>query len=185
VAAPGSIPEDEYQASMDRVADTWHGAAAIAEDAGVRVVWEFEPGFAFNKPSEVVYIHEKVAHWNFKLIFDTSHAYMCSVVGARHHGSREVLPGGPSELLQRLAPRIGHVHVIDSDGSLYGDETSTHTPFGQGKVDFRALAPRLLALPGVDWWCVDLCFCAGSWDLVESSLEYVRKVIAEASPSAP
>jgi sugar phosphate isomerase/epimerase len=77
------------------------------------------------------------------------------------------------------------VHVIDSDGSLYGDETSTHTPFGQGKVDFRALAPRLLALPGVDWWCVDLCFCAGSWDLVESSLEYVRKVIAEASPSAP
>jgi sugar phosphate isomerase/epimerase len=177
IAAPGSIEEKDYQASFDRLADIWNAAAGIAQDAGIRLVWEFEPGFAFNKPSEILSMHQKVEHANFRLLFDTSHAYMCAVAGARQHGARETLPGGVPEFLKRLQGRIGAIHLIDSDGTLYGDETSTHRPFGEGRIDFKLLAPKLLAVPDIEWWCIDMCFWAGSWTLVESSLAFVRKLL--------
>jgi len=183
VGAPGSLPESEYLRAFDRLAALWHEAAEAAETYGVMVAWEFEPGFLFNKPSEVVRLHEKVGHRNFRVLFDTAHAYMCGVVGARQHGRRETLKGGVAEFLQLLEGRIGHVHVIDSDGTLYADETSTHRPFGQGRIDFKALVPALVALPGVRWWCIDHCFWAGCWDLVGDSLSFVRALIAEAIPA--
>jgi len=178
VAGPGSIPGTDYRAAFDRLAEVWREAAQIAQAAGVLVVWEFEPGFVFNQPSEVVALHERVGHPNFQLMFDTSHAYMCAVVGARQHGEKETLPGGVSEFLARLEGRIGHIHLIDSDGTLHGEETSTHRPFGEGLVDFRALKPQLLAVPGIEWWTIDLCFWAGAWDLVEVSYQFVADLLA-------
>jgi sugar phosphate isomerase/epimerase len=182
-SAPGSIDDPEYGAAFDRVASLWRECAVLADPAGVRVVWEFEPGFVFNKPSEVVAMHEKVGHPNFAILFDTAHAHMCGVVGARQHGRRETLPGGVAAFLRRLDGRIGAIHLIDSDGTLYAEETSTHRPFGQGVVDFQALAPALLAVPGVEWWCVDMCFWAGSWDLVEGQLTFVRGLLAGKVPA--
>lgn len=179
VSAPGSLEEADYAAAMDRVAEIWHEAAAIALPAGVRVIWEFEPGFVFNQPSEALALHQKVGHENFKLLLDVSHAYMCAVVGARQHGERQVLKGGIAALIRMLEGRIGHVHIIDSDGTLYGDETSTHRPFGEGKIDWKSLTPHLLAIPGIEWWCVDHSFWDGSWELIEPSLSFVRGLLAE------
>ena len=183
VAAPGSLDDKSYRKAFDRLAEIWREAAGIAQSAGVMVVWEFEPGFVFNKPSEVLALHNQVDHPNFRLVFDTSHAYMCSVVGARQYGAREVLPGGVVELLNKLSGRIGSVHLIDSDGTLYGDETSTHRPFGEGKIDFGALAPRLLALSGIEWWTIDLSFWAGSWELIDSSRAFVLDLLKRHSPA--
>jgi sugar phosphate isomerase/epimerase len=181
IAGPGAIPDAEYDATFARVADLWRSAAAVAADAGVRLVWEFEPGFAFNKPSEVVAMHQRVGHANFDVMFDTSHAYMCGVVGARQHGAKETLPGGVAQFLQMLDGRIGHIHLIDSDGTLHNDETSTHRPFGEGFIDFKALAPKLVAVPGIEWWCIDLCFWPGAWELVEPSLKFVKGLLAESA----
>jgi sugar phosphate isomerase/epimerase len=182
-AAPGSIGADEYAAAFDRLAGIWHEAVELAARAGVRVVWEFEPGFAFNKPSEVIAMHDKVGHPNFRILFDTCHAHMCAVAGARQAPPRETLTGGVPELLNRLKARIGAIHLIDSDGTLYADETSTHRPFGEGLIDFEKLAPQLLAVPGIEWWCVDLCFWPGSWDLVESSREFVARLLRVQVPA--
>jgi sugar phosphate isomerase/epimerase len=178
VSAPGSLSEREYGESFERIADIWRRAAEIAAGAGVLVAWEFEPGFILNKPSEIVALHDRIGHPNFKVILDTSHAYLCSVVGARQQPPKETLAGGVAQLLKKLNGRIGHVHLVDTDGTLYGDETSTHLPFGEGVVDFKALAPLLAAQPGIGWWCVDLCFCEGAWDLVESSLAFVKGLLA-------
>jgi sugar phosphate isomerase/epimerase len=177
VAAPGSIPDADYRPAFERLAGVWRECAGIAGEAGVRMVWEFEPGFAFNKPSEVVSLHDKVGHPNFRVMFDTSHAYMCGVVGARQNGAKETLAGGISEFLKRLEGRVGHIHLIDSDGTLHGDETSTHRPFGEGFIDFNSLAPQLLAVPGIDWWCIDLCFWADAWNLVEPSRRFVAELL--------
>ena len=39
--------------------------------------------------------------------------------------------------------------------------------------------PRsLLKVPGIEWWCIDLCFWAGSWEIVEPSLQFVRRLLA-------
>jgi sugar phosphate isomerase/epimerase len=175
VSGPDNVPDGAFE----NTADIWRQAAGVAQQAGIRMVWEFEPGFAFNKPSEIVAMYERVAHPNFKIMFDTSHAYMCGVVGARQSGKKEILAGGVAEFLQMLDSRkaIGAIHLIDSDGSLHHDETSTHRPFGEGFVDFQSLKPKLLAVKGIDWWCIDLCFWAGSWEIAGKELEFVRKLL--------
>ena len=177
VAAPGSLDDADYVKAFDHMAGTFREAASIAEDHGVLVTWEFEPGFVFNAPSEVVAMHERVDHPNFKIMFDTCHAYMCGVVGARQHGPKETLPGGVKEFLAKLSGRIGSIHLIDNDGTLHGDETSTHRPFGQGFINFEELVPRLLEVPNIHWWTVDMCFWAGAWELIDSSREFVANLL--------
>jgi sugar phosphate isomerase/epimerase len=177
VSAPGSLEEPEYQRAFDRLSLVWREAAAIAADHGVIMAWEFEPGFIFNKPSEVIALHTQVDHPNFRVMFDTCHAYMCGVAGARQHGQKEVLAGGVKEFLEKLSGRIGAIHLIDSDGTLHGDETSTHRPFGEGVIDFEGLTPRLLEVPDIEWWTIDMCFWAGSWELIDQSRRYIAKLL--------
>lgn len=168
VQPPTIFDEVDPETARKRVVDTWKTCAAKAADAGVRVVWEFEPGFAFNKPSDVERILAEVNHPNFTVEFDTCHAHMVAGVGARQPGERETLPGGAMELAQRLRGKIGHVHVIDSDGTLHDDETSTHAPIGDGILDLPALLAELDkgGLP-TDWWCIDLCFWPDAWAVTE------------------
>ena len=177
-AAPGSIPEQEYESAFHRISALWGECAEIALSANVRLAWEFEPGFAFNKPGEVVRMHQEVRHPNFFVLFDTAHSYMSAVVGARQPAPKDVLIGGVEELLDKLEGRIGAVHIIDSDGTLYHEETSTHRPFGHGRINFTRLVPRLLRLPNINWWTVDLCFWPGAWDLVQPSRRFIADLLA-------
>jgi sugar phosphate isomerase/epimerase len=166
--------------AMDRLITVWDKCSKIAADHGMNVTFEFEPGFLFNKPSEVLQIVEGVrarGNPNFGVLFDTCHAYMCAVVGANQAGAKETLPGGDMELLQKLKGKITHVHLIDSDGSLNEHNTSTHNPFGTGKLNFDRLAPELIN-SGVphDWWCVDLCFWPNAWDVTADSKRFLDKL---------
>ena len=72
--------------ARQRVVDTWTVGAAEAADHGIRMAWELEPGFAFNKPSDILRIVDEVNHDNFGVMFDASHGYMVAVVGARQPG---------------------------------------------------------------------------------------------------
>jgi sugar phosphate isomerase/epimerase len=144
------------------------------------VCWEFEPGFVFNKPSEVVQIVDQVrakGNANFGVLYDTCHAHMCAAVGANQPGSKETLPGGAMELLDKLKGKITHVHLIDSDGSLNEHNTSTHNPFGTGVLKFDELIPALnrAGVPH-DWWCVDLCFWPNAWDVTADSKRFLDKL---------
>ncbi|MGH9395745.1 MAG: sugar phosphate isomerase/epimerase family protein [Terriglobia bacterium] len=172
----------------ERLVKTFRVAAQNAAKRGVRVVWEFEPGFAFNKPSEIVRLADDVGHKNFRVLFDTCHAHICAAVGARQPGQKETLPGGALELLARLHGKIGHLHLIDSDGTLHNNETSTHAPFGQGILDFDALIPALLrsGCPS-DWWTIDLCFWPNAWEATAQAktfLDGMARKYAGQSPSA-
>ncbi len=164
--------------ACDRIASLWNECAQIAEEAGVKVVWEFEPGFFLNKPSEIVQMHEAVDHRNFWILLDTCHAHMVAVEGARQVDSQETLDGGIVELVQMLKGRIGHVHLIDSDGTLHGDETSTHAPFGQGVINFDEVLPAIheAGYTGA-WWTVDLCFWPDAWDVTADAKMFLSKYI--------
>jgi sugar phosphate isomerase/epimerase len=144
------------------------------------LAWEFEPGFWLNKPGEVKRLAEAVDHENFKLLFDTSHAYMGAVVGAKHTGSKETLPGGVVEYAGLLRDYIGHFHLIDSDGSLHNDETSTHTPFGQGYIDFKAVFASMRSLlESLEWWCVDFCFCPTTEQHAREAIPFIKRIAEE------
>lgn len=177
VAESGVSPEVIFQ----RCAAAFDLCAKLAANRGINVTWEFEPGFPLNKPSEIVglarRVREDMDNPNFGVLFDTCHAHMCAAVGANQVGQIETLPGGALELLGQVKGLINHVHLIDSDGTLNEHNTSTHAPFGKGKLDFDALVPALLAaqVPS-DWWCVDLCFWPNAWDVTASSKRFLDKL---------
>src|SRR5262245_21953653 len=165
---------------MDRIISVWDKCSKIAADFGMNVCWEFEPGFVVNKPSEILKIVEAVrgkGNPNFGVLYDTCHAHMCAVVAANQVGTKETLPGGELELLEKLKGKITHVHLIDSDGSLNEHNTSTHNPFGTGVLDFDKLAPALnrCGVPH-NWWCVDLCFWPNAWDVTADTKRFLDKL---------
>ncbi len=158
----------------ERLIKAFRQAAIKAATRGIRVVWEFEPGFAFNKPSEILRLVSEVDHENFSVLFDTCHAHMCAAIGARQTGQKETLPGGALELLSRLRGKIGHLHLIDSDNSLHNNETSTHAPFGQGVLEFDRLIPELIrsGCPS-NWWTIDLCFWPNAWEATADAKRFL------------
>ena len=118
ISPPNHLDAVEYDKRFSQLAKTWQEAARVCQNAGVKLVWEFEPGFWLNKPSEVISIVEATDHDNFKVLFDTSHAYMCAVVGARQNGDKEVLPGGVVEFAEKLK---GQVLSLTLQLILYGE----------------------------------------------------------------
>lgn len=183
-------PPDFFQTSkmepkvgMERIVAVWDKCSKMAADHGMNVCWEFEPGFVFNKPSEVFKIVDGVrakGNSNFGVLYDTCHAHMCAVVGANQAGEKDLLKGGELEMLEKLKGKITHVHLIDSDGSLNEHNTSTHNPFGTGKLDFDKLMPALnqCGVPH-DWWCVDLCFWPNAWEVTADSKRFLDKLRAK------
>jgi sugar phosphate isomerase/epimerase len=166
-----------YLPPSPRAVETWKVCAKEAADKGIYVTWEFEPGFAFNKPSDIFRILDEVNSDDFGVMYDACHAHMIAAVGARQPGQKETLPGGAVELAQRLKGKINHIHLIDSDGTLHDDETSTHAPFGDGILDFDALVPVLLD-SGIkhDWWTIDLCFWPDAWAVTQKCKEGIDAI---------
>ncbi|MGL4551137.1 MAG: sugar phosphate isomerase/epimerase family protein [Gemmataceae bacterium] len=167
----------EAKAAIGRLIAVWDKCSKIAADYGMNMCWEFEPGFLFNKPSEIVAIVDGVrglGNKNFGVLYDTCHAHMVAAVGANHQGEKELLPGGELELLEKLKGKITHIHLIDSDGSLNEHNTSTHNPFGTGRLNFDQLVPAMNAA-GVpnEWWVVDLCFWPNAWEVTAQSKTFL------------
>jgi sugar phosphate isomerase/epimerase len=180
VQPPTIFDEVDEDTARKRVVTTWKRCSEEAADKGVYVTWEFEPGFAFNKPSDILRIVDEVHNDNFGVQFDTCHAYMVAVVGARQPGKKETLPGGALELAQKLRGKINHLHLIDSDGTLHGDETSTHAPFGTGILNFDELLPELNR-SGIkhNWWTIDLCFWPDAWTVTADCKKSIDKLNAQ------
>jgi sugar phosphate isomerase/epimerase len=185
VSPPDALAADEYERRFARLVKTWGSAAERCRRSGITLVWEFEPGFWLNRPSEVLRLAEAVADPGFKLLFDTSHAYMGAVAGARQVGEPETLDGGVAEYARLVNPHVGHVHLIDSDGSLHDDETSAHIPFGRGGVDFPAALDALRpALDGLEWWGIDFCFCPTTEVDARAAVPFVRNLAADHADAA-
>jgi len=170
----------DLKLAFDRAVRAFDLCSKLAANRGIRICWEFEPGFPFNKPSEILALVDAVrdrGNPNFGVLYDTCHAHMCAVVGANQLGTKETLPGGALELLEKLKGKITHVHLIDSDGTLNEHDTSTHNPFGTGQLNFDQLLPALnkAGVPH-NWWCVDLCFWPDAWSVTADSKQFLDKM---------
>ena len=122
---------------------------------------------------DILETYEAVNEPNFSILFDTCHGYMSAVMGARHI-EPDILEGGILEFIDKLKGKIGFVHLIDSDGTLNVTATSTHAPFGLGKINFDEVVPALLAA-GYDgeWWAIDLCEWPDAWNAIRQCKEAV------------
>lgn len=185
VQPPTIHREVDYNNLLERLASTWRTCADVAADHGLYVTWEFEPGFAFNKPSDITRVHDAVGKINFGLLYDTCHGQMVGVVGARQEGSKETFPS-QIDLIRKLAGRINHIHLIDSDNTCHkdasgADETSAHPPFGVGFLDFDSIIPELNAAARLshDWWTIDLCFWPDAWNATATCKKAIDGYIAK------
>jgi sugar phosphate isomerase/epimerase len=174
-------PRDfEYEKTWAAVVEMFKKITGRAKKAGVLAVWEFEPGYIFNKPSEIVKMVRDVGDENFKLLVDTCHVQMCAVVGAHQWGKKEVLGRGQLEFFEMVKGMIGDVHIIDNDNSLHDNHTSTHAPFGTGVINFEEVIPAIVkAGYSSDWWTIDLCFWPNAWEITEDSKRYLDKLFAK------
>ena len=185
VQPPTIHREVDYATALGRVSKAWQACADIAAGAGQYVTWEFEPGFAFNKPSDVVRVHDAVNRANFGLQYDTCHGQMVGVMGARQEGEKETF-ANQVELIRKLDGRINHIHLIDSDNTCHkdasgNDETSAHPPFGAGVLNFDEIVPELIKASRLthDWWTIDLCFYPDAWVVTETCKTALDKLIAK------
>jgi sugar phosphate isomerase/epimerase len=176
--SPPILPDRmDYKTAMNKTIDLFQIFSDKAIKHGITILWEFEPGFIFNKPSEIVEIFKNVDRKNFKILLDTCHANMCAVVGARQIGEKETLKGGVLEFIEMLKNKIGLVHLIDSDNTLHNDDTSTHSPFGLGVLDFDKIIPAILAANYEEKWLViDLCFWPDAWNVTKQCIAFVNKL---------
>jgi sugar phosphate isomerase/epimerase len=170
----------EYDRAWDDIVGMFKKITSRAKKAAVLVVWEFEPGYIFNKPSEIVKLVKDVSDDNFKLQTDTCHVQMCAVQGAKQWGKKEVLPGGQIEFFNLVKGMVGDVHLIDSDNTLHDDHTSTHAPFGEGVIKFEKVIPAIRSA-GYDseWWTIDLCFWPNAWEITEASKQYLDALFSK------
>lgn len=174
-------PKIRSEVIFYRVAKAFDLCSKLAGSRGIKICWEFEPGFPINKPSEIVklvnVVRDEMNNPNFGVLYDTCHAHMCAAVGANQVGDKETLPGGALDLLKKLKGKITHLHLIDSDSTLNEHNTSTHAPFGKGTLNFDQLVPELMqsGVPN-DWWCVDLCFWPNAWDVTADSKRFLDKL---------
>src|SRR5690606_30307322 len=103
-----------------------------------------------------------------------------AVAGVRQLNPGRTLAGGQPEFLEKLSGKINHVHMLDSTGKLHesddsASQTTVHTPFGQGEIDFDEVIPKLIeASNGVERWTVDLCYCPDPWSVAAESLAFAR-----------
>lgn len=179
IKPPTEVPGGmDYETCFWRTAHAFREASKVCGAHGIDFIWEFEPGFIFNKPSEVVRMCYAVGHPNFGVLFDSCHAHMCAVVGARQMGEKETLPGGVVQFAHMLTGWIKHVHFIDSDETLHDGDTSTHAPFGQGVLDFPSIVQALQdAGYKEEWWPMDLCFWPGALEATAPAKAYMDNLV--------
>ena len=96
--------EVDYHTALESCGENLEDMRDIAADNGQYVTWEFEPGFAFNKPSDILRIHDAVDKRNFGLVYDTCHGQMVGVVGARQEGEKETFRNSGGIHPQALRP---------------------------------------------------------------------------------
>jgi sugar phosphate isomerase/epimerase len=174
VMPPQQFMSEDYERYISRLVAVWSEAARRCASSGTGLVWEFEPGFWLNRPSEIERVAGEIGSESFGILFDSSHAYTGGVIGARQ-GEQPELVDSVASYAERLLPFIRHLHLADADGKLHDEDTSVHVPLGGGQVDFPELLRALGPIAGrLKWWCVDLCYCDGADEKATAALAFAR-----------
>lgn len=175
LARPNVFETMDYETAVKRLSTVWKRCAKEAADHGLYIGWEFEPVYAFNKPSEVVRIVEEVNEENFGIVFDTCLAEMIGRHGVGQHGKKELLQDGCVEYARMLRGKINHVHLIDCDGVVYPDAGSNQTALGEGVLDTAALFTELSRSENrFDWWVIDPGLSPSAWNIAEKCATFLR-----------
>jgi sugar phosphate isomerase/epimerase len=190
----GPLPRDaDDERVWARVVETFQRHAKRGREEGVLMLWEYETGQIFVKPSEVLRLLEDVGDANLQLLYDVGHVEAGAVSGHNQTQPVERLAGGQVEFVKMMAGHIGHVHLCDTDSNTWQNAFGTHLGFGKGHIDFDALIPAILdAGYAGEWWSVDAIPMSSetwgdTWDgrlFLDDALDRLVRGTASAAGSA-
>ena len=121
-AAPEGLDPDDLLARL------CHGASAVldaAQDSGVRVCFEPEPGMAVAGLEDLGDFLLALGREDLWVMLDVGHVPVTESIG-------------PDEAIAAFAERLGGVQLDDSKGGRH-----EHLFFGEGEIDFAAVARAL------------------------------------------
>ena len=181
IVPPNALTSDEYKARFDNLIENWSAAADLAREYDVVITWEFEPILWINKPKEIITVLDTINHPNFKVMFDTAHAHMISVVGQHQVGEKDTHPGGIIGFAQQLGDHIAHWHLIDCvEDDQLDDGNSIHSPFGTGAIDFVGFFSAMKEpLEKAPYWTFDLCSCPTTAEDGKDAIPFIKKIVAQ------
>lgn len=137
----GGLRGQTLEQAIEQLGRSFHEAAKVAADQGIRTAFEIEPPFVFNTEDHVKRILAASDHPNLKAIYDPSHYDLMN-------GST----GKPHEMLQRVGVKnIGYCHLTDTDGTLRDGGTSKHLAVGDGHANIAA-SLQILREEGFSGW---------------------------------
>jgi sugar phosphate isomerase/epimerase len=140
----GMAGNPDVDHALDHLAASYHEAAQLCADAGMHLSFEIEPPFIFNTLEHLERILAGADHRACRTNYDPSHFDLMS-------GST----GKPEEMLKKLGVQhIGHVHLTDTDGTLF-EGTSKHLPCGEGHCDIAASLDVLWEGGYTGWIMID------------------------------
>lgn len=156
--------------AITSLVSSYKEAARICADAGMYMSFEIEPPFVFNTLEHLQRILAEVNDPVCRTNYDPSHFDLMS-------GSK----GKPEEMLERLGVgHIGHIHLTDTDGTLFGG-TSKHLPCGEGHCDIQA-SLKTLWEGGYDGWImIDAWMTEDAYVATHKGKEAIEKARTEFS----
>ena len=130
---------------MDRVARAFDLCSKLAANRGINICWEFEPGFPINKPSEILELVEARPRRRQEPQFRRPLRFLPCLHVRRRRREPDRRQGNAARRrtgAAAKAPGQDHAHPPDRLGwHLNEHNTSTHNPFGTGKLNFDKLIP--------------------------------------------
>lgn len=145
-------------------------AAKICADAGMFLSFEIEPPFLFNTPDHLGRILAGVNDPACRTNYDPSHFDVM-------WGSK----GKPEEMLQQIGVNhIGHVHLTDTDGTIFNG-TSKHLACGDGHCDIRASLKTLWDGGYEGWIMIDAWLIEGVYDAAHKGKQAIDAALQESS----
>jgi len=164
----GPLGNQTIDQAIGHLISSYREAAKMCADAGIWMSFEIEPPFVFNTLDHLKRILEGVNHPACKTNFDPSHFDLM-------WNSK----GKPSEMLNALGVRhIGHVHLTDCDGTLFGG-TSKHLACGDGHCDIHASLMALWKGGYRGWIMIDGWLMEDVYDACHKGKLAIERALAE------
>jgi sugar phosphate isomerase/epimerase len=163
----GALGDQTIDRAIDRCAASYRQAAQICGDEGMWLSFEIEPPFVFNTLDHLKRILAGADHPACKTNYDPSHFDLMSDKSGR-----------PEVMLEALGvEHIGHVHLTDTDGTLF-EGTSRHVACGDGHCDMQASLKTLWDGGYRGWIMIDAWMIPDVYDACRKGKQAIERALA-------
>lgn len=170
----GALGKQSIDEAIDRCAATYRQAARMCDDEGLWLSFEIEPPFVFNTLDHLRRILTAAEHPALKTNYDPSHFDLMS-------GST----GKPEAMLAALGvEHIGHVHLTDTDGTLFHG-TSKHLACGDGHCDMGASLRALWDGGYRGWIMIDAWMIPDVYDACRKGKSAIDRALSGNTAHSP